>query len=230
MLLPLSSACAIAPVQIAVGDWAAHCVADDQPAKLAAMEGLYLSQTGAAESIGGIYLNNSLRGAISIPNGLSLLTHWDPHSYVAGLDSVPADQRPAVNVVVHLAFDAMVGIGFGLLALGIWLAWAWWRHRDIPSTRWFLRAVAMSGVASVVAMELGWVTTEVGRQPWIVYGLLRVDQAANPATGIGWGLPILVVVYAVLSVALIYVLRRMVASHPVPAAPQESDVSEFEVL
>ena len=228
LLVPLTLACAITPVQIAVGDWAAHYVADEQPAKLAAMEGLYRSQRGAPEAIGGIYSDDALHGAVSVPKGLSLLTHWDPHAYVAGLDSVPADQRPPVNVV-HLAFDAMVGIGFALLALGVWLAWAWWRHRDIPPSAWFLRAVAVSGVASVVAMELGWVTTEVGRQPWIVYGLLRVDRAANPAAGIGWGLPLLLLVYLVLSGALVYVLRHMIADHPVPVAPQDSDVIEFEV-
>jgi cytochrome d ubiquinol oxidase subunit I len=219
----------VTPVQIFVGDWAARYVADDQPAKLAAMEGLYRSQHGAPEAIGGIYYNNALHGAIHIPNGLSLLVRLDPNAYVAGLDGVPSDQRPPVNVV-HLAFDSMVGIGFGLLALGGWLTWTWWRHRDIPASRWFLRAVAASGVASVVAMEAGWITTEVGRQPWIVYGLLRVDQAVNPAAGIGWGLPVLLVVYTILTVAIIYVLLHMVRSRPVPAAPQESDITDFEVV
>jgi cytochrome d ubiquinol oxidase subunit I len=131
--------------------------------------------------------------------------------------------------VVHLAFDTMVGIGFALLALGAWLAWTWWRHRDMPTTTWFLRAVAVSGIASVVAMESGWITTEVGRQPWIVYGLLRVDQAVNPAAGIGWGLPVLLVVYAVLTAATIYVLRHMTRTHPVPLVPRESDVTDVEV-
>jgi cytochrome d ubiquinol oxidase subunit I len=78
-------------------------------------------------------------------------------------------------------------------------------------------------------MESGWITTEVGRQPWIVYGLLRVDQAVNPAAGIGWGLPVLLVVYAVLTAATIYVLRHMTRTHPVPLAPQESDVTDVEV-
>lgn len=95
---------------------------------------------------------------------------------------------------------------------------------------WFLRAVAVSGVAAVVAMESGWITTEVGRQPWIVYGLLRVDQAVNPAAGIGWGPPVLLLVYAVLTAAIVYVLRYMVRSRPVPLAPQESDVSNSDVV
>jgi cytochrome d ubiquinol oxidase subunit I len=228
LLVPLSFACAVTPIQIVVGDWAARYVANEQPAKLAAMEGLVHSQHGAPESLGGVYFDNALHGAIHIPNGLSLLARLDPHAYIAGLDEVPTGQRPPVNVV-HWAFDGMVGIGLALLALGGWLGWAWWRHRDMPTTPWFLRAVAVSGIASVAAMEFGWITTEVGRQPWIVYGLLRVDHAVNPAAGIGWGLPLLLVVYAVLTVALISVLRRMVASRPIPVAPQESDVTDLEV-
>ncbi|MGI8882348.1 MAG: cytochrome ubiquinol oxidase subunit I [Jatrophihabitans sp.] len=228
LLVPLSFGCAVTPIQLVVGDWAARYVADSQPAKLAAMEGLYRSQHGAPESLGGIYYDNALHGAIHIPNGLSLLTRLDPNAYIAGLDGVPVDQRPPVNIV-HLAFDSMVGIGFALLALGAWLGWAWWRHRDIPASAWFLRAVAVSGLAAVVAMEAGWITTEVGRQPWIVYGLLRVDQAVNPASGIGWGLPLLLVVYAVLTVAIVYVLCHMVRGRPVPAAPQESDLADYEV-
>jgi cytochrome d ubiquinol oxidase subunit I len=229
LLVPLTFGCAVTPVQIVVGDWAARYVANNQPTKLAAMEGLYKSQHGAPESLGGIYYGNSLHFAIRLPDGLSLLTHLDPNAYVAGLDGVPADQRPPVNIV-HLAFDSMVGIGFALLALGAWLAWSWWRHRDFPSSIWFLRAVAVSGVASVVAMEAGWITTEVGRQPWIVYGLVRVDQAVNPAPGIDWGLPVLLAVYTVLTAAIVYVLRYMVRSRPVPIAPQESDVTDFEVV
>lgn len=228
LLVPLTFACAVAPVQIVVGDWAARYVASEQPTKLAAMEGLYSGQRGAPESIGGLYWNNSLHGALRIPDGLSLLTHLDPNSYVAGLNSVPANQRPPVNIV-HLAFDSMVGIGFLLLLLGLWLAWSWIRRRDLPANRWFLRAVAVSGVAAVVAMEAGWVTTEVGRQPWIVYGLLRVDRAVNPAGGLGWGLPLLIAVYAILTVAIIYVLRYMLRRHPVPSTLRERDVLQTEV-
>ncbi len=132
--------------------------------------------------------------------------------------------------VVHLAFDAMVGIGFGLLALGAWAALAWWRHRGMPRSAWFLRATAVSGIAAVAAMEAGWVVTEVGRQPWIVYGVLRVADAVNPAPGLGWGLLAVVTVYAVLTVVTVYVLRRLARSRPVPEAPQERDVTEYKVV
>ena len=227
LLVPLVLGVAAAPVQIVVGDWAARSVAAEQPTKLAAMEGLFRSGTHAPLAVGGFYSGNELHGALHIPDGLSLLVHLRPDGYIAGLDQVPPELRPPVPIV-HLAFDTMVGIGFGLLALGLWLGYGWWRRRELPRSRWFLRAVALSGVAAVAAMEAGWVTTEVGRQPWIVYRVLRVDDAVNPAPGLGWGLVAVLAVYAVLTVATVYVLRRL-ARHPVPAAPQERDVTEYQV-
>ena len=139
------------------------------------------------ESIGGYYANGQLHWALKIPDGLSLLLHLTPNGYVTGLSSAPPADRPSLVTVVHLAFDTMVGLGFGLLLLGAWLALAWWRHRAAPRSVWFLRATAVSGVAAVVAMESGWIVTEVGRQPWIVYGVLRVSDAVNPAPGLGLG-------------------------------------------
>ncbi|HEX5349642.1 MAG TPA: cytochrome ubiquinol oxidase subunit I [Pseudonocardiaceae bacterium] len=228
LLLPLTVAAVITPVQIVVGDWAARLVAADQPAKLAAMEGLYRTGAGVPIAIGGYYSGNTLHGALEIPYGLSLLVHLDPHGVVQGLDVVPVTLRPPVTLV-HLAFDLMVGIGFALLALGGWLAWSWWRRRKMPATVWFLRAVAIAGVAATVAMEAGWVTTEVGRQPWIVYQLMTVREAINPAPGLRYGLYAVLVVYTLLTVATIAVLRRL-ARHPVPVAPQESDVEEYSVI
>ncbi len=228
LLVPLVLGVAAAPVQIVVGDWAARYVSAEQPAKLAAMEGLFRSGTHAPLAVGGYYSGDELHGAVHIPNGLSLLVHLDPDGYVAGLDQVPADLRPPVPIV-HLAFDTMVGIGFALLALGVWLGYYWWRRRELPESRWFLRAVAVSGVAAVAAMEAGWVTTEVGRQPWIVYRVLRVDDAVNPAPGLGWGLVAVLAVYTALTVATVFVLR-LLASTPVPAAPQERDVTDYQVV
>lgn len=228
LLLPLTVAIMVTPVQIVVGDWAARAVAADQPTKLAAIEGLFRSGAGAPLSIGGYYRGERLHWALEIPYGLSLLVHLDPHGVVQGLDVVPAALRPPVTLV-HLAFDLMVGIGFALLALGGWLAWSWWRHREMPATPWFLRAVALAGVAATVAMEAGWVTTEVGRQPWIVYQLMTVTEAINPAPGLRYGFYALLVIYTLLTVATVAVLRRL-ARHPVPIAPQESDVREYSVI
>ena len=223
LLIPLTFAAAVTPVQIGVGDWAARFVAASQPVKLAAMEGLVATQSHAPEAVGGLFYGGRLHGALRIPDGLSLLVHLSRAGKVAGLSSVPAADQPPV-AIVHLAFDAMVGIGFALLALGAWLAWSWWRHRAVPGSRWFLRAVAASGVAAAVATEAGWITTEVGRQPWIVYGVLRVASAVNPAPGLADGVWPVIAVYAALTAATVYVLRRLARSAPVPAAPQESDV------
>jgi cytochrome d ubiquinol oxidase subunit I len=229
LLIPLTFAAIMTPVQIGVGDWAARFVASDQPVKLAAMEGLAQTQRHAPESIGGLFYDGRLHGALRIPDGLSLLLRLNPAGQVTGLNSVPPADRPPVEIV-HFAFDAMVGIGFALLALGAWLAWTWWRRRDLPGTRWFLRAVALSGVAAVTAMEAGWVATEVGRQPWIVYHVLRVSNAVNPAPGLANGVWPVITIYALLTVATVYVLRRLARSRPVPAAPQESDVRAHTVV
>jgi cytochrome d ubiquinol oxidase subunit I len=229
LLLPLSLAAVITPVQIAVGDWAARFIGSDQPVKLAAAEGLARSQGHAPIEIGGIFAGGRLHGALTIPDGLSLLLRLNPAARVTGLNSVPPADRPVVPIV-HLAFDTMVGIGFALLALGAWLAWSWWRRRDVPRSRWFLRAVALSGVAAVTAMEAGWIVTEVGRQPWIVYHVLRVANAVNPAPGLAAGAVPVIAVYAALTVATVYVLRRMARGAPVPAAPQEADVRQHSVI
>jgi cytochrome bd ubiquinol oxidase subunit I len=228
LLLPLSFAAIITPVQIAVGDWAARFVGADQPVKLAAIEALTRTRTHAPIELGGLFYGGRLHGALTIPDGLSLLLRLSPAGKVTGLDSVPPADRPPV-AIVHLGFDTMVGLGFGLLALGAWLAWSWWRRRDVPASRWFLRAVAVSGVAAVTAMEAGWITTEVGRQPWIVYGVLRVASAVNPAPGLANGVWPVLAVYAVLTVATVYVLRRLARSRPVPVAPQEADVRDHQV-
>jgi cytochrome d ubiquinol oxidase subunit I len=229
LLVPLTIAAIATPVQIGVGDWAANMVAEHQPTKLAAMEGLYKSGTKVPISMGGIYIDNELRYAISIPYGLSLLVHHDPNGRVVGLDSVPPDERPPVNVT-HLSYNAMIGIGTGLLGLAAWLAWAWWRRRDIPRSVWFLRAVAVSGAAAVVALEAGWVATEVGRQPWIVYQVMRTSEAVSTAPGLRYGFYAVVAVYIVLTVLTVQVLRRLAHHHDEALAPQEPDPEEQAVL
>jgi cytochrome d ubiquinol oxidase subunit I len=228
LLLPLTVAAIAAPVQIGVGDWAANMVAEHQPAKLAAMEGLYKTGTGVPLALGGIYVDNELKYAINMPYGLSLLVTHDPNGKVVGLDSVPPEDRPPVNVT-HLSYNAMVGLGFALLALGAWLGWAWWRRRDIPRTPWFLRAVALSGVGAVLAMEAGWVATEVGRQPWIVYQIMRTSEAVSTAPGLRYGFYAVVAVYIVLTALTVHVLRRL-ARHHETLAPQEPEPEEQAVL
>lgn len=227
-LVPFVVAAAITPVQIGVGDWAAHFVADNQPVKLAAMEGVFETDEGVPLHLGGIAVDGELRYALEIPNGLSLLAHWDPDAKIVGLNEVPAGEWPPVNVV-HPAFQVMVSCGFALLGLAAWFALAWWRNRDLPRSRWFLRLAAASGIVAGLALEAGWVVTEVGRQPWIVYGAMRTSDAVNPAPGLVYGFVLVAAVYAALTVATVYVLRRLARDRAAVVAPQEPDVARGRV-
>jgi cytochrome d ubiquinol oxidase subunit I len=218
----------MAPVQIGVGDWAAHFVADNQPVKLAAMEGLYQTGRGVPLHVGGVAIDGELRYAIEIPNALSLLAYWDPDAEIRGLNEVPVDQHPPVNVV-HWSFQLMVVSGFAMLGVAAAFGFIWRWRREWLTNRWFLRAAALCGPAAVLALEAGWTTTETGRQPWVVYGFLRTHDAVNTAPGLQTGLFVLLAVYAVLTVATVSVLRRLARDRPVPVAPQESDVETFPV-
>jgi cytochrome d ubiquinol oxidase subunit I len=226
-LVPFTVAAALAPVQVLVGDWAARSVADFQPIKLAAIEGLAVTTAGAPLSLGGIYLDGELRYALRIPDALSLLAHWNPDAVVLGLNEAPPELLPPVNPV-HLSFQLMVAIGFALAALGGWLALVWWRRRDLPRSRWFLRAAVLAGPAAAVALESGWVVTEVGRQPWIVYGVLLTRDAVNPHPGLWVGLLTVLAVYALLTLATVYVLRRLARLGPVRAGETEPGVAPQE--
>ena len=210
MAVPLVVAAAVAPAQVLVGDWAAREVAKHQPTKLAAFEGLGRTQAGAPLHMGGWYDDDSgeVRYGLRIPKLLSLLAHHDPNATVEGLDRVPPEDRPPVNVV-RLAFFTMVGIGTLMALFGVWLLLVWWRRRELPEGRWFLRVVAALGPLSVVALISGWVTTEVGRQPWVVYGRMRTEEAVTGAGGIPLGYAALVVIYAALAAVTWWLLRRL---------------------
>jgi cytochrome bd ubiquinol oxidase subunit I len=219
LALALTVAMIAAPAQIVVGDWAARHVALKQPTKLAAIEGVTHTTKGAALHIGGVYIDGEVKGAIRIPDLLSLLAYDNPHATVQGLDAVAAADRPPVNVV-RTSFQLMVAIGFAFLGLGLWLAIAWRRRRALPRSRWFLRAAVVSGAAAVLALECGWVVTEVGRQPWIVYRVMRTRDAVSDASGLRYGYFLLLGVYIVLAIATFTVLRRL-ARVPLPAEAAE---------
>jgi cytochrome bd ubiquinol oxidase subunit I len=209
LLIPLTIACVATPFQLFVGDVAARAIADEQPVKFAAMECVQETSTHVAEYVGGRCTSDGVKNGIAIPGLNSWLVGFSTDTEVIGLESVPPDDRPPANTMLHLAFDAMVGIGTAFLLLGLWLGIVWWRKRDIPKTPWFLRAVAVSGVAAVVALECGWIVTEVGRQPWIVYEVMRTEEAVTEASGIWISLSVVVVLYAALGTATVLVLRTM---------------------
>src|SRR5215210_3235441 len=164
MAIPLTVAAIVTPLQIFVGDVAAREVAANEPAKFAAIEMVTETGTHVPLVLGGALVDGEVRGGIEIPSGASLLVGYSPDTRIAGLSEIPADVRPPDHLVttVHLAFDVMVGIGFALLGLALWFAVLWWRRRTVPENRWFLRAVAVSGALTVVALEAGWIVTEVG--------------------------------------------------------------------
>jgi cytochrome bd ubiquinol oxidase subunit I len=211
LVVSLTIAALVSPVQILVGDWAGRDVARSQPVKLAAIEGLGHTESGAPIHLLGWYTHGAVEYGIPIPRLLSLLAFHDPNATVRGLDVVAAADRPPVNTV-RFAFQAMVGIGTLLAALSIGYLYVRVRRRRLPESAWFYRALVVSGPASVVALIAGWVTTEVGRQPWVVYGVMRTADAVTGAPGIPVGYGVLAAVYAGVAVGLVWVLRRLAAA------------------
>jgi cytochrome d ubiquinol oxidase subunit I len=213
LAIPLTIAALASPVQVLVGDWAAREVAARQPVKLAAIEGLGKSTRGAPEHLGGWYVDGEVKYGLRIPKMLSLLAFHDPNARVQGLDAVPPADRPPVNVV-RVAFQTMVGIGTLLALLGFVYVLVRVRRGRPPDSPWFHRAVVAAGPLSLVALVAGWVTTEVGRQPWVVYGVMRTSEAVTGAGGIRIGYATLVLVYAGVVAAVVWILRRL-ATMPV---------------
>jgi len=208
LVVSLTIAALASPVQVVVGDWAARTVAQTQPVKLAAFEGLGQTQRGAPVHILGWYSDGEVKGGIELPHLLSLLAFHRWNATVQGLDTVPEEDRPPVNVV-RFAFQTMVGIGTGLALLGVLYVGTWWRHRRLPRSVWFYRAVVAAGPLSLVALIAGWITTEVGRQPWVVYKVMRTQEAVTGASGIPVGYVTLALVYLALVAAVVWILRRL---------------------
>jgi cytochrome bd ubiquinol oxidase subunit I len=208
LAVPLTIAALAAPVQILVGDWAARDVATTQPIKLAAIEGMYKTTRGAPEHVLGWYTDNQLKYAIAIPHLLSILSFHSWNATVRGLESVPASQRPPVNVV-HWSFQIMVGIGTLLALLGVVYLAIWIWKKRLPGSIWFYRALIVAAPLTVVALIAGWVVTEVGRQPWVVYNVMPTADAVTGAHGIPVGYGALAASYVVVACGLAWVLRRL---------------------
>ena len=217
-LLPAMAMGVIAiPLQIISGDANARFLVDAQPAKLAAMEGVFKTQQGAPLEIGGLADPNTGRViyALEIPRGLSILATFNPNSTIKGLDAYAPADRPN-PLPVHTSFDGMVASGFFALfvALIFWFLY-FLKKRTVPTNRVLLWGVVLAGPLSFLAIELGWMVTELGRQPWVIYGYLRTKDAVTTAPWLNISFLIFTFIYVLLAVALISLLLR-VARSPLP--------------
>jgi cytochrome bd ubiquinol oxidase subunit I len=213
-VIAFSVAAVATPIQMGVGDALARWVFNNQPAKFAAIEMVPETSQDVPETLlGHLNEDGTVSGGIKIPGLASWLS--DPSTgtstTVQGLNEFPADERPTTRQVnvVHLAWDVMIGLGTLLFLLSVWYAVSWIFRRRMPTSKWFLRAAACSGVLAIITMEAGWVVAEVGRQPWIVYHHMKVEDAATANTGIWIMFIVVVVLYLALAVTTILVLRAM---------------------
>lgn len=202
------------PLQMGVGDSLARFVFNDQPTKFAAIE--LVTETGSDKPeilLGHINDDGEIEGGIPLPGVASILS--DPATgtatVVQGLDAVPVADRPTFQQanVVHLAWDVMVGVATLLFLISLYYGGHWLFRRRLPQGRWFLRIASACGVLSVICLEAGWIVAEVGRQPWIVYNYMKVEDAATANTYVWVTFIAVVVLYAGLGYAAIRVLRTM---------------------
>jgi cytochrome d ubiquinol oxidase subunit I len=206
MALAVAALASIA--QVFVGDWNGRTVAAEQPTKLAAFEGLGPTTSGAPVHLLGWYSQGHVKYGIPLPRLLSLLAFHSPNARVQGLDAVAPAERPPVNVV-RFAFQTMVGIGTLLAILAVVVLIVRIRRRRLPESTWFYRALVAAGPLSIVALIAGWIVTEVGRQPWVVYRVMRTSQAVTGAGGIPVGYGTLTAVYVALAIGVAWVLGRL---------------------
>jgi cytochrome d ubiquinol oxidase subunit I len=213
--IAFSLAALMAILQPVSGDFLARQVARFQPAKLAAMEGLFKTETHAPLHIGGIpdEKTDTTKYAVEIPDALSLLVHHNLSGEVKGLESFPRDQWPPV-VIVHFAFQIMVACGMVMMLLAILGAWLAWRKKRLCDEPWFLRLVVLCGPLGFIALETGWTVTEVGRQPWIVYGFMRTADAVTPMPKLILPFVLFTVLYCFLAVVVVFLLKRQVIDSP----------------
>jgi len=197
------------------GDLSARFVAHWQPAKLAAMEGQFKTERGAPLRIGGWpdEAAGETRYAIEIPYALSILAFKDPHAEVKGLEAFPREDWPPV-AIVHVAFQVMVGLGSYLALVSAAALWLMWRRRDLTRRRWLLRALVVAAPMGFICTEAGWIVTEVGRQPWIIYGLMRTADAVTPMPGLVVPFAVFTALYCVLGVAVAWLLYQQVLKSP----------------
>ncbi len=197
------------------GDLSARHLAAHQPVKLAAAEAVFRTRSGAPLTLGGWpdIASGETRFAIEIPYALSLLAFHDPHAVVKGLDAVPPQDWPNVPAV-HLSFQLMVVLGTYLALVSFWVGWLAWRRRDLAHNRWLMRAIAFATPMGFIAVEAGWMVTELGRQPWVIYGVLRTADAVTPMPGLVVPFVTFTLLYCFLGVIVVWLLYRQVLRSP----------------
>lgn len=210
------------------GDLLAKTVAKTQPVKLAAFEGQFETETGAPLRIFGIP-DESARTthyAIEIPRALSILAHNDPNAVIKGLNDFPEDQWPPV-AIVHFSFQIMVACGVAMMLVALWAGWRYWRGRRRKQSwldsKWFLRTLIVAAPLGFIAIETGWVVTEVGRQPWIIYGVMRTSEAVTPMPGLIVPFITFTVLYIFLALVTVWLLLRQVAASPKEPKPRKRE-------
>jgi len=209
------------------GDFLAKRVAVTQPVKLAAFEGQFQTQQSAPLRIGGVPDENArvTRYAIEVPYALSILAYGDPNATVKGLNDFPADQHPPI-AIVHIAFQIMVACGVAMMLVALWAAWRYLRgRRDYRwlNSKWLLRTLIAAAPLGFIAIETGWVVTEVGRQPWIIYGVMRTHEAVTPMPGLIVPFLTFTVLYIFLALVTVWLLLRQVAASPKDPEPQTQE-------
>jgi cytochrome bd ubiquinol oxidase subunit I len=197
------------------GDISARSVAARQPIKLAAMESHFETTAGAPLTVGGFPNpeTGETRYAIKIPYGLSLLAFHDPHAVVRGLNDFPRENWPNV-ALVHTGFQVMVGLGTYLALVSVWIGLRWLRGKDVTASLWLLRALALAAPMGFIAIEAGWTVTELGRQPWIIQGVLRTADAVTPMPGLIVPFLLFTALYCFLGVIVAWLLYRQIIRSP----------------
>ena len=224
-LISFATGAIAAPIQVVFGDTVARVIEQQQPQKFAAMELVAKTHSHVTEWLGGFEYHGHVYFGIGVPSFDSILVGYSPSRKIIGWDSVPVQDRAPLPDLIHLAFNVMVAVGVGLVVLAAWQGWVYWFRRTVPNTKWFLIPATFAGLGAIAAMESGWIVTEVGRQPWVVYHVLRTSDAVTTSGGVPVTLVFTIVIYAVLTGVTVFVPmlmgKRWRASTPPP--PDDPD-------
>jgi cytochrome d ubiquinol oxidase subunit I len=202
-------------IQLVSGDVIARMVAANQPAKLASLEGQFKTESGAPLRIGGLpdMEKRETRYAIEIPNGLSLLAFHKIHATVVGLNDIPRSDWPAVPLV-HLSFQIMVAVGSILVLVTLYGGWLAWKKPPLCGHMLFLKTLVLVGPLGFLALEAGWMVTELGRQPWIIQGIMRTSAAVTPMPHLIVPFLIMTTFYIFLSVVVVWLFTGHIFVSP----------------